>query len=119
MFIQPQVMCLRSIGLMLRYLENVVHPGQFQNLVDRRLRIDEANGALAAASGFVQSNQCAQAATVDERRLREVDFDMLMRRAKCCARLIPEGIGACRSQFCDFGNSQGVAIILYFHDQTK
>ena len=64
----------------------LVHPGQFENLLDAGRGIDQAHGALAAAERLVEGKQSAEAAAVEQDGFREVNLHVFLRGRGGAAR---------------------------------
>src|SRR5882672_773970 len=87
-------------------LENPMHARQLQDLLDRRQWFQQLERSLAAASRFVQGDKGAQPATINVRRLGEVNFNVLLAFGQSGSDLVPKVVRIGRSQFRHLGNPQ-------------
>src|SRR5882762_5664685 len=61
-----------DLGSRIHDFEDSMHPGQLEDLLHLRLRMQQANRSLPGASRFMKCDQRPQAATVNEGRVRKI-----------------------------------------------
>src|SRR5438045_1970038 len=93
----------------------MMHASQRQDLIDLRLRAEQAHSALPALCRLVQRDQGPQAAAIEKGHLGEINLDVPMRFDQIGTDPIPKLIGVCCSQFFYPGDAQSLTLVLNFH----
>ena len=92
-----------------------MHPRQFENLLHWWRGVDQPDQAIFAADTFMNGNQRAQAAAIQEVSLGKIDLDKLVSLSHGCPELVAEHIGVSGTEFRDPVNAENISVALNFH----
>jgi hypothetical protein len=110
-------LCAHAAGLSPARGQEVLQPGQIQELAGLGAGIEDLDGEVSAATpgGGPQSHQGSDAAAIEESRFGEVDFNALNPGSQLGGHPGTEGFGFGVAQLWDLTDVKGVTLLYDFH----